>query len=101
MNFTGNLASNTGSGAAQDFDAPNNVAFVNLGTLQVVRTTYNAGVDVVKKENGDDFDFQGDDQPIITLTSSAPLNAYNSIYLNAPGDACGDGTPVAAPSSWR
>ena len=94
LNFTGNLVTNTGSGAAQDFDATNNVAFVNLGTLQVVRTTYNAGATIVKKENGDDFDFQGSDQPIVTLTSSAPLNAYNRIYLNAPGNACGTGTPV-------
>ncbi len=99
LKFTGKQVANTGSGAAQDFDATNNVAFVNLGTLRVVRTTYNVSPTVaatVKKENGDDFDFQGSDQPIVTLTSSAPLNAYNSIYLNAPGNPCGTGTPVVA-----
>lgn len=96
LSFTGNLVGNTGTGASQDFDETDNVAFVNLGTLQVDRTTYNLGADVVKKENGDDFDFQGSDQPVVTLTSSAPLTAYNSIYLNAPADACGTGTPVVA-----
>lgn len=96
LSFTGNLVTNTGVGAAQDFNEADNVAFVNLGNLQVVRTTYNAGADLVKKENGDDFDFQGSDQPIITLTSTQPLTAYSSIYLNAPADVCGTGTPVAA-----
>ncbi|WP_125865788.1 hypothetical protein [Stutzerimonas stutzeri] len=97
LSFTGNQAGNTGDAAAQDFDATDNVAFVNLGTLKVVRTTYNNGAQRVKKENGDDFDFQGSDQPVITLTSNAPLTAYNSIYLNAPGTACGAaGAPVVA-----
>lgn len=98
LSFTGNLPANTGTGASQDFDASNNVAFVNLGTLEVVRTSYNSGAELVKKENGDDFDFQGSDQPVVTLTSTAPLTAYSSIYLNAPADACGTGTPVVAVS---
>lgn len=96
LKFTGNTGANTGVGAAQDFDSSDDVAFVNLGDLQVARTSYNAGANLVKKENGDDFDFQGSDQPIITLTSTQPLTAYNSIYLNAPADACGTGTPVKA-----
>jgi len=100
LSFTGNQLSNTGANASQDFDAADNVAFVNLGTLQVVRTTYTNSLnaaELVKKENGDDFDFQGSDQPVITLTSTSPLTAYSSIYLNAQGTACGAaGTPVAA-----
>lgn len=96
LSFTGSLVGNTGVGAAQDFDSSDNAAFVSLGDLKVVRTTYNAGVDLVKKENGDDFDFQGSDQPLITLTSTQPLTAYSSVYLNAPADACGAGVPVAS-----
>lgn len=95
LSFTGNLPANTGANAAQDFDASNNVAFVDLGTLKVVRTTYNAGADLVKKENGDDFDFQGSDQPVITLTSTASMAAYSRVALNAVADACGTGTAVA------
>ncbi len=95
LSFTGDLVTNTGANAAQDFDADDNKPFVDLGTLKVVRTKYNAGVDVVKKENGDDFDFQGDDKPIITLTSTASMAAYSSVALNAVADACGTGTAVA------
>lgn len=83
--FTGD----TGADAAQDFDADNSVGYVNLGTLQVVRTTYPNSTTLVKKENGDDFDFQGDDQPVVTLTSSAPLSAYSSFTLNPAGSVCG------------
>lgn len=90
--FTGNLASNTGANAAQDFDAVDNVAYVNLGTLQVVRTT-DTGGNIVKKENGDDFDFQGSDEPVITLTSSASMAAYSTVTLTA-GGVCGVGTPI-------
>lgn len=95
LSFTGNLPANTGANAAQDFDAGDNKPFVDLGTLKVVRTKYNAGADVVKKENGDDFDFQGDDKPIITLTSTASMAAYSSVALNAVADPCGTGTAVA------
>ena len=87
--FTGNLAGNTGANAAQDYDSTDNVSFVTLGTLQVVRTTYALGAQVVKKENGDEFDFQGSDQPVVTISSTNPLTAYNSIYLRpAANGAC-------------
>lgn len=93
--FTGNLAGNTGANAAQDFDADDNVAFVKLGTLAVVRTTYNNGASLVKKENGDDFDFQGSDEPVITLTSSASMAAYNTVSLRT-GAACDAGTAIGS-----
>ena len=80
LSFTGV----TGNGAAQDFDSATTVGYVDLGDLQVVRTEYDGQVTnglVVKKENGDDFDFQGSDEPVITLTSTSNLDSYASIYL--------------------
>ncbi len=105
LSFTGSVAGNTGANAAQDFNSADNAAFVNLGTLKVVRTTYNSGAQRVKKENGDDFDFQGSDQPVITLTSTSPLTAYSRIFLAAdatcaaPVNAKVAATPVAGANS--
>lgn len=105
LSFTGSVVGNTGANAAQDFNSADNAAFVNLGTLKVVRTTYNSGAQRVKKENGDDFDFQGSDQPVITLTSTSPLTAYSRIFLAAdatcaaPVNAKVAATPVAGANS--
>ena len=89
LNFTGDpgTATSVGDDAASDFDAANNVNFVYLGEIHVVRTIANA--DEVKKENGDDFDFNGSDLPVITLSSTTNLDSYSSIYLrpNATDDA--------------
>jgi hypothetical protein len=89
LTFTGSTAGETGLNASQDFDETNNVTFVTLGGLQVARTTYAAGAEVVKKENGDDFDFQGSDEPVITLSSTAPLAAYSAVYLRNTGACSG------------
>ena len=85
LSFTGDLAGNTGLNAGQDFDETDNVAYVSLGDLQVVRTTYASGAEIVNKENGDDFDFQGSDEPVVTISSTAPVAAYSSIYLRPAG----------------
>lgn len=87
LSFTGNLPGNTGLNAGQDFDETDNVPYVSLGDLQVVRSTYAAGTETVNKENGDDFDFQGSDQPVVTISSTAPIAAYSSIFLR-PAGAC-------------
>lgn len=105
LSFTGNLAANTGTGASQDFDDTDNVQFVDFGELNVVRTEYNPATGatvpfttgaVVTKENGDEFDFQGSDVPVVTLTSTSVLDAYSSVYLNRIADACGTGVPVVS-----
>ncbi len=90
LKFTGAL----GLASSNDFDADASTAYVNLGTAKIIRTTYDNGTEKVKKENGDEFDFQGSDTPSLTLTSSQPVTAYSNIYLRA-GAAC-DATPVAA-----
>lgn len=95
LSFTGDLTTNTGLNAGQDFDESDNVDYVTLGDLQVVRTTYASGAEIVDKENGDDFDFQGSDQPIVTISSTASVSGYSSIYLRPTGGAC-DATPVAS-----
>jgi len=82
-----------GLASSNDFDADASTAYVNLGTAKIIRTTYDNGSEKVKKENGDEFDFQGSDTPSLTLTSSQPVTAYSNIYLRA-GAAC-DATPVA------
>lgn len=92
FSFTGNLLANTGTGAAQDFNETDNVAFVDLGNLHVIRQDSeegfelnepNYGLALVKKENGDDFDFNGDDSVKLTIASTQSLNAYSSIYLRS------------------
>lgn len=98
LSFTGNQGANTGVGAAQDFDESDNVAFVDLGNLHVIRQDADEGFDLadanyglalVKKENGDDFDFNGDDTIKLTITSTQSLDAYSSIYLRTgPGSIC-------------
>jgi hypothetical protein len=88
FNFTGDLVTNTGLAAAQDFDASNNVRFADLGNLFVVRTAVPAGQGggLVKKENGDEFDFNGSDDIKVTLSSTTSLSAFSNIYLR-PGSA--------------
>lgn len=97
LSFTGNLAANTGTGAAQDFDAGDNAVFVDLGNLFVERTTVAPawGGGLVKKENGDDFDFNGSDDISVTITSTQPLTAYSSIYLRPGSASVCDDTVVA------
>ncbi len=94
LTFTGNLAGNTGSGAAQDFDETDNVTYAWLGALEVVRTQYkdegNVSVNV-KKEDANDFDFNGSDDISVTITSTSSLANYASVYLRTqtgPGSNC-------------
>jgi hypothetical protein len=98
--FTGDQPGNTGEDASQDFDDGDNVAYVALGRVQIVRTTYNGlAADIVKKENGDDFDFQGSDEPVLTITSSTGLSsfaAFRAIPDAAPGVSALDPTRCAA-----
>lgn len=93
QSFTGDQAGNTGTGAAQDFDETDNVSFVDLGNLFVNRTTVDAGFGggLAKKENGDDFDFNGSDEIFVTINSTQVLDAYDTVYLR-PGaaSACDD-----------
>ena len=88
VSFTGTADGNIGADASQDFDATDNVGFVQLGDLQIVRTEYDGAVTnnlTVKKENADPFDFQGSDMPQVTLTSSSVLDAYSTVYLRPAG----------------
>lgn len=93
QSFTGDQAGNTGTGAAQDFDETDNVSYVDLGNLFVNRTTVDAGFGggLAKKENGDDFDFNGSDEIFVTINSTQVLDAYDTVYLR-PGaaSACDD-----------
>ncbi|MGK0440278.1 MAG: hypothetical protein ACJA0N_000063 [Pseudohongiellaceae bacterium] len=85
LSFTGDAVNGAvGTGAAQDFDETDNVAFVTLGNLQVNRTTYQDGVPAtlnVKKEDANDFDFNGSDTITVALTSSSALTSYDEVYL--------------------
>lgn len=87
LSFTGDIVGNTGANAATDFDETDNKDFVTLGTLSVVRTEYlqaGAGSDTsVKKEDANDFDFNGSDNIGVVITSTASLASYSSVYLSA------------------
>jgi len=98
--FTGVLAASTGSNAAKDFEVTDaafkNSNLITLGSLKVVRngTGYPLDLTLLKKENGDEFDFQGSDDISVTLTSSSSLAAYSGVYLT--NDVAGCVTPVPA-----
>lgn len=94
--FTGTGAGQTGANASQDFDETNNSRLLTLGTLKVVRnlTGYVGDTTLLKKENGDEFDFQGSDEITVTLTSASSLSAYSAIYLTTA--ACAVTTPGGA-----
>lgn len=95
LSFTGSADALIGVDAAQDFDETNNVSFVQLGDLQVVRTQYEdalAATVNVKKENADDFDFNGSDVATISLTSTSAMAAYSSVYLRPNADGLCTGT---------
>ena len=96
--FTGLLVGNTGSGAAQDFDETDNATFVDLGNLFVNRTAVDAGWGggLVKKENGNDFDFNGSDEISVSIVSTQVLDAYSKIYLRSGSASACDGTVVGA-----
>ncbi|WP_039915851.1 hypothetical protein [Cellvibrio mixtus] len=94
--FTGLLAASTGLNASKDFDVTGvgfeNTRLITLGTLQVVRNaTGYVGDTLLKKENGDEFDFQGSDEISVTLTSSSSLAGYSAVYLSTA--ACAVTTP--------
>ncbi|MFL0796689.1 MAG: hypothetical protein K6L73_04285 [Cellvibrionaceae bacterium] len=95
LSFTGSdLAGDTNVGltAGQDFDSSDNAAFVTLGSLEVVRSTYQDGVPAtlnVKKEDGNDFDFNGSDTISIRVTSTASLASYGTVYLRNTGACSG------------
>lgn len=100
--FTGLLAASTGSNASKDFDVTGagleNTRLITLGALKVVRngTGYPADTTLLKKENGDEFDFQGSDDISVTLTSSSSLAAYSGVYLTS--GACVTPVPAAGPT---
>lgn len=76
-----------GTAAAQDFDEINDLDFVDFGNLTIVRTLANA--DEVKKENGDDFDFNSDDEINVTLSNEVNFDAYSKVVLRpGVGSAC-------------
>lgn len=103
LSFTGDSAGvNVGSNAGQDFDETDNVSHAYLGEIAVVRTQYsdNTATAVnVKKEDANDFDFNGSDTILVTLTSTSPLSSYSSVYLRTDSgdgvDNC-DGSPTGA-----
>lgn len=76
------FTSGLGTFAAQDFDETNDLDVVDLGNLTIVRTM--AVGDEVKKENGDDFDFNSDDEINVTLSNEVNFDAYSKVVLR-PG----------------
>ena len=86
------FTSDVGDAAFIDFDAFGNVDIVELGTLAVVRTL-DENSRRVRKENGDEFDFQGSDEIGLSLTTSVDVSAFGSLFLAQPATNC---SPVGA-----
>jgi hypothetical protein len=86
------FTSDVGDAAFIDFDAVGNVDIVELGTLAVVRTL-DENSRRVRKENGDEFDFQGSDEIGLSLTTSVDVSAFGSLFLAQPATNC---SPVGA-----
>lgn len=95
--FTGTTAD-----GRTDFDPANDTDFVELGTLQLNLENINlvafplAGAGKIKKENGDDFDFQGGDTHVLTFTAgSGSFQTLSRIYLADFGSDCNLGVATA------
>lgn len=84
-----------------DFLPAGDVSTVNLGTLQLALeaadlVTFVDASGNVRKENGDDFDFQGGDDHTLSFTvGSGSLQEGGTIFLNANPD-CATGTPFSS-----
>ncbi|MGV8838304.1 hypothetical protein, partial [Cellvibrio sp.] len=81
------------SDGRSDFDETGDVTVVELGTLQLNLEDIDlvmfpgATAGAVKKENGNDFDFQGGDKHAVTITAgSGSFQTQGSIYLST--DSC-------------
>ncbi len=80
-----------------DFDAAGDVSLLSLGTLQlgleaVNATTFPDGSGNVRKENGDDFDFQGGDSHQLSFSvGTGALQTGGVVYLHTAAD-CTSGT---------
>jgi hypothetical protein len=69
----------TGSLAAGDFDGDDDVDYVELGELYIERTEKYA--EVVAKENGAPFDWNGSDVFSLSIDAGANLDAYDELKL--------------------
>lgn len=81
----------TGAAASADFTETDDITYVDFGNLYVVRTDVPAGFGggLVKKENGDDFDFNGSDSIVVTISSTEVMNSFSRVYLRpGSGSAC-------------
>jgi hypothetical protein len=80
-----------------DFDPAADVTLITLGTLQLQLEEAGTfgGVDIagnVRKENGDDFDFQGGDDHTLTFSvGSGQLQEGSQVFLHTTAD-CTTGT---------
>lgn len=95
---SGETSFTNGADGRKDFDPVGDTVFVTLGTLQLQRQNIDftanaypeadvAGSDLVKKENGQDFDFQGGDKHRLVISAgSGSLQPGATVYLS--DDAC-------------
>ncbi|WP_395338822.1 hypothetical protein PN836_012755 [Ningiella sp. W23] len=77
------------SDGRSDFDPAGDITVVNLGTLQLQRQEIDtdafpgSGGGLVRKENGDEFDFQGGDDHTLTISvGSGSMQVGSSVYLS-------------------
>jgi hypothetical protein len=74
-----------------DFDPSGDVSVISLGTLQLglnaAAPTFTGITGNVRKENGDDFDFQGGDSHALTFAvGSGSMQVGSSVYLSSAAD---------------
>lgn len=74
-----------------DFDPAGDVSLISLGTLQLglnaAAPTFTGITGNVRKENGDDFDFQGGDSHTLTFAvGTGSLQVGSSVFLSSAAD---------------
>ena len=82
-----------------DFDPAGDVNRISLGTLQLrlnpAAPTFTGITGNVRKENGDDFDFQGGDSHQLSFSvGSGSLQVGSSVFLSALADCSTNAFPV-------
>jgi len=101
LTFTNNAdADPTAAGGGDgrsDFDADGDVTLVNLGSLQLElqtanTTTFTDASGNVRKENGDDFDFQGGDTHTLNFTVASGAMQEDGVVFLHTDDSCAGGT---------
>ncbi|MFC3093088.1 hypothetical protein DRW07_02565 [Alteromonas sediminis] len=94
-----NSTNTTFEDGRSDFDSAGDVSVISLGTLQLglnaAAPTFTGITGNVRKENGDDFDFQGGDTHELSFSvGTGELQVGSSVYLSSAADCSTNAFPI-------